>query len=56
MSCILAYSAVKAHFVGVVVNDVAGLVNTVGLQVKHNKYYRDCLMRGIGLLMTCTYS
>ena len=31
----------KAHFVGVVVNDVAGLVNAVGLRVKHNKCYID---------------
>ncbi len=41
MSCVPAYSPVKAHFVGVVVNDVAGLVNAVGLRVKHNKYYTD---------------
>ncbi len=41
MSCVPAYSAVKAHFVGVVVNDVAGLVNAVGLRVKHNKCYID---------------
>jgi len=27
-----AYSSVKAHIVGVVVDDVAGLVNAVGLQ------------------------